>query len=758
MLLRLDAARARLGAHHSAPGRGMRRGGGGGGGIGGGGDVQAAKKLLLSLLDGAFPGGGQRFGGGNGGGRRGGGQGPGSRPREGEWPCPCGFATNRPHRVACFACGRARGGAEFAGAAGGKGYGGGRMAEGKGQKERRSFAASGGGLAGKGPVGAGGTRPLLGGRGRSPLQGAAGGAQVKGKAPAPIWDGQGPPLSASLGKGGAFSKAGDGRTGKGDGKGDFGGCNASTTTYGRDGIGRPWARPAPVVDDEGFQLVQRRRARNSTGDSNEDGPKHDHIGGGGDGSGVAAARRRWSDVDDGADDGDAFDEEVQEEDCDVADDGAGEEWEADPRQLRDTFEEHARAVRQMERSGCYGAALTTLRSARDEAERKWREAKPPAPLPKRLDWADTKLRKAQAALTRVRLELDAFDEETDRKRADICRRIEQAQAWYSWRKEKLDALHDEAAETAPGRRAAATDCGSTCEARRKIRGRVLPEMQAILEECQEGTALHGRIALAVADLADAEARLGAPREEGGPARYNMDDDDSQGDGWEHERDNETDDDDCMHDEETSGARQVGRPAGWRPEGPSRWTRADATKGNFSRSLPREGEGQTTGSADQGNVGHGIGKGRPAETTSGNTSCPMGEAVARGPGGAAAAGTDADGGERAGKHRRRQTAEEKLEEERGASDARRAQELQKQLEHATAAQEWSFSQGKGGFGSEAALSTAAQGYVLEVQRTQARASEMGVEARSKDGRALLELSPAELRIWVQENLDGDNPRE
>jgi hypothetical protein len=48
--------------------------------------------------------------------------------------------------------------------------------------------------------------------------------------------------------------------------------------------------------------------------------------------------------------------------------------------------------------------------------------------------------------------------------------------------------------------------------------------------------------------------------------------------------------------------------------------------------------------------------------------------------------------------------------------------------------------------------AAQSFVLEVQRAQAQAGEMGVEARAQDGRSLLELSPAELRQWVQDNLE------
>ncbi len=138
---------------------------------------------------------------------------------------------------------------------------------------------------------------------------------------------------------------------------------------------------------------------------------------------------------------------------------------------------------------------------------------------------------------------------------------------------------------------------------------------------------------------------------------------------------------------------------------------------------------------------------------------MGAATGSGPGtttSARATGDDGDGegGARAGKHRRRQSEAEAAEEERAATDARRARELQRQLEQASAAQERSYREGHGGFGSEAALSAAAQAFVLQVQRVQAQAGEMGVEPRAEDGRTLLQLSPAELDQWARDNL-GDS---
>ncbi len=111
------------------------------------------------------------------------------------------------------------------------------------------------------------------------------------------------------------------------------------------------------------------------------------------------------------------------------------------------------------------------------------------------------------------------------------------------------------------------------------------------------------------------------------------------------------------------------------------------------------------------------------------------------------------GARAGKHRRRQTDEERDAEARKASDDKRAQELHAQMEQASAAQQQSFQEGAGGFGSEVALSWAAQKFVLDVQRAQAQANELGVEPKAGDGRSLLQLSPMELKQWIEQYLEG-----
>ncbi len=732
-----------------------RRGGGGGGAGSGGVDAHAARQLFMSLFGGALNGGGQNRGRGpndSRGGRR---LAAGARPRPGEWSCQCGFATNRSYREACLQCGRARDVAEVggeAGATGVKGLGKRWTAEGKGQSNTRFFVSSMG--KGGGPIGAGGSRPLLGGRDRSPPGNMAGKGGHKGHTGVPMWEGKGrgPPISGLGGKTDGWGKAGQSISGKGGIK-DCTNGGGDATRADADGPTRTtWTRPSTVLDDDGYELVQPRKVRVEKGVPKGAEETATTKGGGGKGTYATYAtvvRRRWSDEEDSGDEG-MDDQECDEEEAE-GDAGGDEAWDSparmDPRQLRAEFEELARAARELERRGNYGPALATLQAARDEAEKRWRDAKPPAPLAKRLDWADTKLRKAQAALTKVRLELDAFDEDTDRRRAEICSRIHEAERWCQWRRRQLDEVHEEAAESAPGRRCDASGGGEgTEEVRERIRTRMLPEMQAIIEEVLEGTDLHGRLALFAAGLADAEAKLGYCCGDEGPTTYHMGDDDSQ-EGWDERAQGTANDEGDGERDQVRGS-QEGRPTEWKPEGPGRWTRTVAQRGGERK--PGQGEAAVPAARRPAQASEGSGTGDGGRT--GDSTTAAGAAPA-----ASAEEDDGDGG-RAGKHRRRQSAAESEQEERNASDARRAEELRRQVERASEAQEQSYREGRGGFGSEAALSAAAQGFVLQVQRAQAQASELGVEPRAQDGRTLLQLSPAELEQWVRENLGDDTMRD
>ncbi len=762
MLVRVDAARHRLSLHHSAAFGGMQRRNGGGGFIGGG-NVNAARQLLLSLLDGAVAGRGQGYRGGSGGVRAGGWQSNSQRQRSGEWACACGFPTNRPHRQACYACGRARDDTEQSGAVGTKAHGGRPQASGGGPKGGRPFNVGEGARKGWGPVGADGARPLLGGRGRDAFGGPAGSGTGKGHTGGPSWNGKGPSTMAVGGKAAGRTGEGPGFGAKGAAKGHAGGSDGAARMHERDDGRGAWTRPSAVVDDEGFALVQPRRVRADKGGQKGNAGPPTRGASGETAAGERATRQLWADVNDDASDGDDMVDDEAGGDADEDEAGGDGEWEPDPQRLRAVFEDHARVAREMERRGVVGPALETVRRVRDEAERKWREAKPPAPLPRRLEWAEAKLRKAQATLTRVRLELDSFDAETDKRRTELCQRIEEAEGWHRWRQRQLDQIHAEAAERVPGGRGGGTVDEGAMEVKKRIRGQMLPELQAILEQIQD-TELHGRLALMVAGLADAETKLGDRQGTGNvPAQFTMcdGDGDSQQGGWDgedhtytegHQGDEEWDRDERV-DDATEGCGKGG-PTGWRPEGPGRWTRATTQVGNQARrpigatTTTTEEQPQrppwtenmgTDGTTDRTTVGTASGKGERTDGADGN--------------GTPQEGGDGDGDRRAGKHRRRQSEEEAREEDRAASDARRAQELRRQLEYASAAQEQSFKEGHGGFGSEVALSLAAQKFVLDVQRAQAQANEMGVEPIAADGRTLLQLSPAELTQWIDDFL-GD----
>ncbi len=329
----------------------QRRGGGGAGnGAEGGGNMAAARQVLLSLVDEALAARGQFSRRGQGGGKGGGRQGFGARPRQGEWPCPCGFATNRPHREFCYACGRPRGTADASYAAQANGAGNRTALGGKGQAASRVFASGGGDRMSRGPVGADGSRPLLGARGRSPLGGTAGEGHGKGVAFVPTWSGKGPRVGVA--KGGAAGLGGTscGLGAKGDAKGGMGGGGKAAPADGSGEGRRTWAKPQSVLDDDGYELVQPRRVRvdKGTPKGGEEGGMPTPKGGGDDATAAVAARRRWSD-EDSDDEGGPGGEDDGGDDWEGVEEGAEET--PDPSQLRRAYEEYARTVRDMEKKG-----------------------------------------------------------------------------------------------------------------------------------------------------------------------------------------------------------------------------------------------------------------------------------------------------------------------------------------------------------------------------------------------------------------------
>ncbi len=587
---------------------------------------------------------------------------------------------------------------------------------------------------GGGPVGADGSVPLLGSRGAG-LRGAATGP-AKG-------------TTVHL-KGNAGEKAGYGK-GKGPSGTEAHAANSGTGRAAVPGTQRsddaaaaenPPSRssmaPPRVVDEEGFELVQRRRTwaqavaegperREQRTDAAMQGP---------------AAAPRWADDD--SEDGGYADDDAHADDGGDCDDGGADA--ADPRQLRDKYEAYARAVRDLERKsrGNHAdPALLTLRAARDSAEREWRDAKSPAPLATRLGRAEARLEKAGNALERARLAVEEFDKWAEARREELVHQVGEAESWYRWRESQLDDLHEEAGGKAQGRKGGAPGpSGCVAAVSGRIMHELLPEIRGIIEFAQGNPEIIDRLSNLAAGLEGAGQELGEDQR-GATERYDIGDDDC---------DRLVDDEDDgmgaspRQDMDRDGQEPRGKGAtGWRPEGLGRWTRTRSTEDSGQKPPPPPTPADATG------------KGAATRGKRGAEEQPAPERNATGTGSStsqegnpATAGNDDDGAEdRAAKHRRSTTEAEAREEE----DKRRALELHQQQLHAMAAQQASFDAGEGGFGSDTALSIAAQRFVGEVHKALEKAREAGVEPKAGD-KDLVELTPMELKKWVRENLSSD----
>ncbi len=447
------------------------------------------------------------------------------------------------------------------------------------------------------------------------------------------------------------------------------------------------------------------------------------------------------------------DEDVDAEWEDDAE-GTGPAAESDPRQLRNNYEELSRAVRSLEKRGGFAQGSTALRAleeARDRAEKAWRSAKPPAPLPTRMVWAETKLERAAAALTKARLAVDELDAEYEKRRELLDQKIHEAEAWYGWRKQQVDDMHREAAEKAPARRSAQVG-GAGAEVKERIRDQLLPEVQEIMEHAEGNPELLEKLSMLAAGLVDAETRLEGSPNAPAAETFDMAEADSDGGDWEGTARGATSKGgegraQGKGGDDTGGSK--GKSSGWRPEGPGRWSRA--TTAGKAGSATAETTAHATAAAEAGQTKGETG----AEGRAAASSKSEGDAMANQDCGMDSGGAVSDREEGGPpKHRRRTSADGTSDETREAADRRRAQELHAQQTAAAAAQVESFNAGAGGFGSQAALSIAAQRFVGEVQSAQERAVKRGIVPRTGDGRALLELAPMELQKWVEENLDAD----
>ncbi len=99
---------------------------------------------------------------------------------------------------------------------------------------------------------------------------------------------------------------------------------------------------------------------------------------------------------------------------------ADADGEMDEHGLRQQWQEYARAYRQMERDPTLPASFVAqARKLRDDAERRWRAAKTPHPLSKRLRWAEADLRAAEQKEEAHRAELAQHVEAAARRTREL---------------------------------------------------------------------------------------------------------------------------------------------------------------------------------------------------------------------------------------------------------------------------------------------------------------------------------------------------
>ncbi len=184
-----------------------------------------------------------------------------------------------------------------------------------------------------------------------------------------------------------------------------------------------------------------------------------------------------------ADDGDACMDEVQ---GDTRGDDRRDDEEADEpseEELKSTWLELSALLRRLEKSEhpTPPGVLASVRTQRDEAEQRWRAARTPHPLHKRLRWAENELRAAEAKEATRRRELEEHLEQTALRTREIEGRLQVDEARTARKRAALQALHREGAiherpEMEKAARVAIAGIGTD----------IAPALSAIIEQLGEG--------------------------------------------------------------------------------------------------------------------------------------------------------------------------------------------------------------------------------------------------------------------------------
>ncbi len=430
---------------------------------------QQSHQLIQSLRGGWRSGGASAgaAGGGGGGGRRGAAPGPAGRP--GDWTCAaCGAYPCFARSVACFRCKAPRADAPAT-----PGNAAARRAGGGGGVARAAGPATY-----LGPIGANGSRPMLGRRGQPPVGEGCPTTRVPGTSAAARAEAASAQRSAAVRLGDAVAT---GRQGAPHGSAAAGGAARAAAP------GGPLAQRAPVA-------TANRWAPLADGDEDGGVPRRDDdLGGAGGDDDEDCRDERMEDVE--GEDASDVDEQVHdesEEQCSAA-------------ELRQVWQAHCAAYRLLEKEGhrVPPELLAAAREQRDGAERRWRDAKPPHPLHKRLRWAEVELRDALAKEAAHRQELQDHLDAAARRTSELEARLAIDEARSARKREALRNLQggERAHESTAMERAARMAATGICLD-------VAPVLSTAIENLGDGAAeVRQDLQLAVVSLSRVEEIL-----------------------------------------------------------------------------------------------------------------------------------------------------------------------------------------------------------------------------------------------------------
>ncbi len=319
-------------------------------------------------------------------------------PQPGDWTCRgCRFNPNFSRRRDCFQCGRPR----------------------SPRGNERAASGSGPGDLTRGPVGAGGLRPLLGGR--AAATGGAGAAAKEGDRP-PTYRVLGASVAARTGAGGSSGTWADVARTQAP-------CGAAASPQAGAGTARtttPSGQAGGDEDDEGFQVVVGRKGRK--------------------GSATVAVEET------GARGGERpTDEGAQRDDDNGAtrDAGQGDGVEASEQptaaDLQQNWHEEIALVKRLRGQGLSDdhPVMRAACASRDAAEKAWRGSKEPAPASIRLGRAQQKLDRAialQAEARRAMLDAEAAHRE---KMSALQSTMDECVDRVKLRRQQLSAVQEE---------------------------------------------------------------------------------------------------------------------------------------------------------------------------------------------------------------------------------------------------------------------------------------------------------------------------